>query len=61
MIELLGVYNHDLKNKYSIEQIAQAILCDKKRQEDYINFITLKDIGCPCIEKIEIERLKRLL
>ncbi len=56
--EILVCMGHNLNFNYSINEVVEKINADKKRESNFVNLVTLKDVGCPQIEKIEIESLK---
>lgn len=58
LYQLLNSFGHNLNVEYTLLDIIEKINADKKRQSNYINLITLKGVGCPQIEKVEIDGLK---
>ena len=61
MKDLLFSFGLDLKKIYPPEKIVKVIRSDKKRKGDAVNFITVKAVGKPQIEKICLERLGEIL
>ena len=61
MKELLGVWEFDLSIPYSADEICDKILLDKKAVSGGVNFILLKGIGKPTIEKLSEEDIRRLV
>lgn len=57
---VLTKYNLPIDMDISIEQLNNAIMSDKKRSGDKINFVILEDIGQAVITKIAIDDLKAM-
>ena len=61
MFALLKTGKFDLTNPFSAADIKAQLTADKKRRGDLINFVALKDIGRPQIEKISISDLGKII
>ncbi len=61
MKRLLYSFGFDLTTPYKKTEIIEKIKLDKKASDEYIDFVLLKDIGKPKIEKIKIKDLEILL
>ncbi len=57
MYELLSVKGHNLDVGYSLNDVVKQVYSDKKRQNNSVSFITIKDIGNVKIEDVLIENL----
>lgn len=57
MYELLSVKGHNLDVDYSLTDIVKQIYNDKKRQNNSVSFIAIKDIGNVKIENVLIKDL----
>lgn len=58
IIDLLSLYNLPVSHHTNPENILEALLYDKKKQNDQIHFIFIKDIGQPLIETIPINSIR---
>ena len=58
---ILIKYNLPVKCDISKDELYNFILYDKKRNSDYIDIITVKEVGKFNIEEIRIEDIKRYL
>lgn len=58
IIDLLSLYKLPVSHHANPENILEALLFDKKKQNDQIHFIFIKDIGEPLIEKIPINSIR---
>ncbi len=61
MHSLLSSFGHDLTVNYDLDEIISVIKSDKKSGAESVDFVTVKDIGSPAIEKISFDKLKGLL
>ncbi|MBO5851548.1 MAG: 3-dehydroquinate synthase [Clostridia bacterium] len=57
MYKLLTVKGHNLSINYPISDLVKQVYSDKKRQNDSVSFIAIKDIGNVLIEDILIHEL----
>ncbi len=57
---LLNKFNLPIETKLSFEEMLPAMMKDKKRDDDKINIILIKDIGEPIIHKFNSEELNKL-
>ncbi|MBN2385010.1 3-dehydroquinate synthase [bacterium] len=60
IIELLHRFNLPTRINCDHEQLFLALLKDKKRQNDYVHFVLLTDIGSPRLMKIDWTELKSI-
>ncbi|MBO4323490.1 MAG: 3-dehydroquinate synthase [Clostridia bacterium] len=60
MKELLNVYPFDLTIPYSLKDICEKLLLDKKSEEGGVNFVLLKGVGKPCVEKLSLKEIRRI-
>lgn len=51
----------DILCPYSIEEMVKCMSFDKKRDNDYIDFVAIHDIGDVRIEKIKLSKIKEYL
>jgi 3-dehydroquinate synthase len=58
---ILNIYGFDITVNYSIEEIYNIMLSDKKRKNKVISFILLNEIGKCNIKEIEINSIKDIL
>jgi len=58
IIDLLSLYELPVSHRTDPELILDALLYDKKKQNDHIHFIFIKDIGEPLIELIPISNIR---
>ncbi|MBQ6979143.1 MAG: 3-dehydroquinate synthase [Clostridia bacterium] len=61
MYALLKYAKCDLSVNFSVDEIAEQIIADKKRQGDSVKFVAIKDVGKPEIVKIHLSKLKEML
>lgn len=61
MNAVLSSLGHDLSIPYGVDELIKVMKSDKKSGATSVDFITVKDIGNPSIEKIDFETLKGLL
>ncbi len=61
IIQILKKYALPIRSDESKEQIYSALLSDKKKSGDTINFVLLKSIGDAMIYPIDVLELKKLL
>ena len=61
MREVLNVCDFDLSLGFGADEISDCISRDKKSEGDEVNFVALKGIGEPRIEKIKINKLRKIL
>ncbi len=61
MKEIVTAKGHDTRLIYSIEEIIKSIFADKKSVGDYVNFVALKGVNQPVIQKLKISDLIGLL
>lgn len=61
MYALLKYAKCDLSVNFSVDEIAEQIIADKKRQGDSVKFVAIKDVGKPEIIKIHLSKLKDML
>lgn len=61
LIEKLKTFDFQIDVSYSIEEISQIIMSDKKRSGDIINLIVPKSIGNCVIHPVKVAELKRFL
>lgn len=61
MYALLKYAKCDLSVNFSVDEIAEQIIADKKRQGDSVKFVAIKDVGKPEIVKIHLSKLKDML
>ncbi len=54
---LLNLHKYPLTISYTEEELAHAILSDKKREDSHINLILIKDIGSCFIHKLKVDQL----
>lgn len=61
MNAVLSSHGHDLSIPYCVEELIKVMKSDKKSGATSVDFVTVKDIGAPSIEKIDFETLKGLM
>ncbi len=61
MERTVNFFGHDVSAGFSAEEIAKLIVSDKKRYGENVNFIALKGVGEPRVEKISLNALYELL
>ncbi len=61
MRKVLTVCDFDLSLGFGADEISDCISRDKKSEGDEVNFVALKGIGEPRIEKIKIKELRKIL
>ena len=59
--DLLNLYGICTKNEYSLSDLFEYTLVDKKRNNDAINVILISDLGKPIIEKMSVEKWKEFV
>jgi 3-dehydroquinate synthase len=57
---LLNKFDLPTELKFSFAELLPSIIKDKKKVNEYINFILLKGIGEPVIHKFKLEELRKL-
>ena len=61
MTKLLTSFDHDFSVDFTAKEIAEKTVSDKKCRGETINFVALKGIGKPSIEKLTLNQLFLLL
>ncbi len=59
--DILNIYGFNTDSLYSAKDIANAIIMDKKRSNEYINLILIEDIGKCAIKKTNMADLDSMI
>lgn len=60
MKSVLSLYPFDLDIPYSFKEIGEKLLLDKKADQSGVNFVLLKGVGKPTVEKLDKEKISRI-
>ena len=61
LVSILKAFGLPTKINYPLEEVYQAMLSDKKKQGESINFIFIEDFGKTKIEKVPVSELKQIM
>ncbi len=61
MREVLSMLGHDTSISYDLDDIVRVMRSDKKSAGDSVDFVTVRDIATPVIEKIKFDDLRGLI
>ncbi|MEL7654457.1 MAG: 3-dehydroquinate synthase [Bacillota bacterium] len=61
LLSILKAFDLPTKISYPLEEVYEAMLSDKKKQGESINFIFIEDFGKTRIEKIPVLELKKIM
>lgn len=61
MLAILNSYPFDLSPIFKTEEICKEMLADKKSDGEEVNFVTLKSVGEPRVEKLKISETEKIL
>ncbi len=61
MKDLLSLCSHDLSVHYKTDELIAVMRTDKKSGENWVDFVTVKDIGAPSVERLSFDKLKELM
>ncbi|MBR7110417.1 MAG: 3-dehydroquinate synthase [Clostridia bacterium] len=61
MKEILSVKGHDLTANYDVDELINVMKSDKKSGDDWVDFVTVKDIGEPVVERLSFDKLKEIM
>jgi 3-dehydroquinate synthase len=61
LIGILNAFDLPTGMIYPVDEIYEAMLTDKKKQGDSINFIFIEDFGRTLVKKVPVEELKQMM
>lgn len=61
MKKVLLSFGHDTAIEYGVDDLIKVMRSDKKSGADYVDFVTVKDIGEAVVERISFDALKGIM